>query len=106
MEQALHYIGTLLLLAGGFLVLTSAVGLFRLPDISPRLHAASVADGLGACVVVLGLAVLSGSWAVAGKLLLLALFLLVTGPTACHALIRAAIKDAPLPKKPRGKDDA
>lgn len=108
METVLNYIGLFLLIGGSFLIFTSAVGLFRLQDIFTRMHAASIADGFGAFLVLLGIGVMSGSWIVAVKLALLALFLLVTGPTACHALIQAALKDTDLPKKPPmkpGKDN-
>lgn len=108
METVLDYIGLFLLVAGSFLIFTSAVGLFRLPDIFTRMHAASIADGFGAFLVLLGIGVMSHSWEAAAKLTLLALILLVTGPTACHALIQSALKEDDLPKKPPmkpGKDN-
>ena len=69
--------------------LVSVVGLYRLPDLYARAHATSKADtlgtllGLGAAGVALG-----GEGGV--KLALLALFVLVTAPTATHAVVRAA----------------
>jgi multicomponent Na+:H+ antiporter subunit G len=69
--------------------LVAVLGLYRLPDLYARAHATSKADtlgtllGLGAAGVVLG-----GEGAV--KLVLLALFLLATAPTATHAVVRAA----------------
>lgn len=83
------------LLAAGLAVgsvaftLVAVVGLYRLPDLYARAHATSKADTLGA-LLGLGAAgvALGGEGTV--KLVLLAVFLLVTAPTAAHAIVRAA----------------
>lgn len=93
--------GAILLLFGSFFIFTSAVGLFRLPDVFTRLHAAGVADVFGALLALTGVAFLSASWAVAGKLALLGFFLLLSSPTACHAIIQAALSNIELPRKPK-----
>ena len=81
----------LFLLAGGFFVLVGSIGLLRLPDFFARLHAAGITDTLGAGLVLLGLALQSGFTLVTVKLALFFLFLLMTSPTATHALAKAAI---------------
>ena len=83
------------LLAAGLAVgsvaftLVAVVGLYRLPDLYARAHATSKADTLGA-LLGLGAAgvALGGEGSV--KLVLLAVFLLATAPTAAHAVVRAA----------------
>ena len=78
-----------LLVAGVFFTLTAAVGLYRLPDVYTRLHAASKSETLGALLALAAAAVAFGP-SEAVKIGLLALFVLVTGPTAAHAVARAA----------------
>ncbi|HYC48618.1 MAG TPA: monovalent cation/H(+) antiporter subunit G [Burkholderiales bacterium] len=79
-----------LLLAGGGFCVISAIGLIRMPDFYTRMHAASVADTLGAGLILLGLMLQAGLTLVTAKLLILALLILFTTPAAAHALARAA----------------
>jgi len=98
----------LCLLGGGMFVLVGGVGVVRMPDIFTRLHAASVADTMGAGLILLGLILQSGFDLGTFKLLLLLVFLLFTGPTATHALAEAALREssrddiAPLPEHEDG----
>lgn len=81
----------LLLLTGGGLVIVGGIGLIRLPDFFTRLHAVSIPDTLGAGLITAGLMVQAGWSPVSLKLLLILFFLLFTGPTATHALAKAAL---------------
>lgn len=91
-----------LLLAGGATIVVGGIGLVRLPDFFARLHAVSITDTLGAALVITGLLIQAGATLVSLKLLLILLFLLFTGPTATHALAKAALhgKLAPRAKNP------
>ncbi len=80
----------LLLGAGSFFMLTGVIGLLRLPDIYSRLHAAGLTDTLGAALILLGLVFHAGFSIAAIKLVLIFLFILISGPTATHALANAA----------------
>lgn len=82
----------LLLYAGVFFVLVGNAGLLRMPDFYTRLHAAGLTDTLGAGLVLAGLAVHVGWSLAAVKLLLIILFLFITGPTASHALAKSALR--------------
>lgn len=82
---------------GGFLVLLGligmiigSIGLVRLPDFFTRTHAASKVDTVGVLLTLVGIAVLSGFTANAGKALVAGLLLMLTNPVAAHALARAA----------------
>jgi multicomponent Na+:H+ antiporter subunit G len=77
-------------LLGAFFFLAGTVGLIRLPDFYSRAHAAAKCDTVGAGAILLALAFALGPEAGAAKLLGLALLILITGPTASHALSRAA----------------
>lgn len=76
---------------GSFFVLTGVIGILRMPDIFTRLHAASLTDSLGLELILIGLMINSGFTLATLKLLLIAIFILITGPTATHALANAAI---------------
>lgn len=91
MSAALDVISWVLLLTGSFFAFTGAVGLLRLPNFFTRIHGAGVTDTLGAGLMLTGMLLQSGSWIVAAKLILIFLFMMVTGPTATHALAKAAL---------------
>ncbi len=92
------------LLSGVFLLLGLAAlllgsfGLLRLPDFYARTHAASMTDTAGAGLILLGLALQAGPGLVLVKLGLILLWILLTSPTAGHALARAALADRYEPK--------
>lgn len=89
-DTLLHWIGNGLVLLGAFFVLTGALGILRMPNFFARLHPAGIADSLGVMFVLAGLMLHAGFSLTSGKLFLLMLFLLLTSPTACHALAKAA----------------
>ena len=90
MEIIQQIAGYGLIAIGVFLLLSASIGMLRFPDVFTRLHAAGVADSLGAPLVVIGLMVLEGFTITSLKLFLLLILLLLTSPTACHALAKAA----------------
>jgi len=90
MEIFIDSLSFVLLMSGAFCGLTGAIGLFRLPDFFTRIHAASITDSMAALLIISGLLLQSGFGLVAVKLLFILLFLLVTSPTASHALAKAA----------------
>jgi multicomponent Na+:H+ antiporter subunit G len=87
---ALVVVGVTFLLAG-------TLGLVRLPDVYARAHAASKCDSVGAGSVLLGVALHDGIAFGDLKLVLLALLVVVSGPTTAHALARAALRSGRRP---------
>ncbi len=83
-------IGGLLCLLGGVLAVIGSIGVLRFPDFYTRLHAASVTDTGAVLAMLLGMAFLAPGWLVLVKLLAVAVFLFLTGPTASHAIANAA----------------
>lgn len=79
-----------LLLAGAAFVLLAGLGLWRFDDLYSRIHAATKAITLGVLLVIAGAAlrVVSGDDLL--KLLLAAIFQLMTAPVSGHMLGRAA----------------
>lgn len=89
----------ILLLAGALLTLVAAIGLFRLPDLFTRMHAASKAGTAGSGFLLLGVAMQSGELEVWIKCLLTVGFFFLTAPVAAHLLAKAAVRaGAKLPR--------
>ena len=91
MNTAIDIASWILLAGGGLSCIVGAIGLIRMPDFYTRVHAASVADTLGAGFILLGLMLQAGLSLVAAKLAIIGLLLFFTSPAACHALARAAL---------------
>ena len=77
-------------LAGGFFLLVGSLGMVRLPDFWARLHAASIIDSAGVGLLLFGMMLQAGFGLITVKLILIVIFLIVTGPTATHAVANAA----------------
>jgi len=82
----------------------ATIGLLRLPDVYNRLHATTKCDTLGAGLVLLSLALQSEA-AVAIRLALLIIFILITNPTAAHVIARSAYVIGIQPLIDRGETD-
>ncbi|WP_423821255.1 monovalent cation/H(+) antiporter subunit G [Salinisphaera sp. SPP-AMP-43] len=93
-----------LLVAGAIACMISGFGVLRLPDLYTRIHAASVADTGGMLLILTGLMIQAGLGLTTAKLVLIVIFLLLTSPTATHALARAARQDGVKPQEE--KDDS
>jgi multicomponent Na+:H+ antiporter subunit G len=85
-------VSLVLLLTGASFFLAGTVGLLRFPDVYTRLHALTKADNLGLGLVVLGLLVRGTSVAIALKLVLIWLLVLLGGTTACHLVARTGLR--------------
>lgn len=79
------------LITGSAFVVIGNIGLVRLPDFYTRLHAAGITDTLGAGLILIGLCFQAGLSLISVKLILIAVFLLITSPTASHALAKSAL---------------
>ena len=77
--------------SGSFFTVTGALGIWRLRDFWARLHAASVTDSAGMILLLAGMCVQAGFTLVTVKLIIIGIFLFITGPTATHAVANAAL---------------
>jgi multicomponent Na+:H+ antiporter subunit G len=82
-----------LVVVGVVVALSGGVGLLRLPDFYTRAHAVGLTDTLGVGLILLGLLLRAPDWGVGVRLLLILAFLVLTSPTATHALAQAARMD-------------
>jgi len=80
--------GSLFILMGALFLCLGALGLVRMPDLYNRIQAGTKATTLGSLALLFGIALQHPSWW--PKLLLIALFILLTSPVASSTLARAA----------------
>ncbi|XXF76960.1 monovalent cation/H(+) antiporter subunit G [Myxococcaceae bacterium GXIMD 01537] len=85
-------LSVILLLAGALFCFAGTVGVLRFPDVYTRLHALTKVDNLGLGLMVAGLALQSGSWATALKLVLIWAVVLISSAFSCQLIARAALR--------------
>lgn len=102
MSLALDIASWLLLGSGALLLIIGGIGLLRLPDFYSRVQAAGLTDTLCSILILLGLTLQAESLPLIAKLLFTLLFMMFTGPTAAHALAKAARHDELEPWQPPG----
>ena len=81
------------LVIGSCLMVIGAAGMLRFGDFWARLHAASVIESGGMIFLLLGMCLQANDWFIFFKLAFIGLFLFITGPTATHAIAKAALSD-------------
>lgn len=94
----LNWLAVGLMASGGFFFLAGTVGLVRFPDVHSRLHALTKADNLGLGLVVAGLALRADSAALAVKLILIWLLVLLASGNACYLIAEEALSARPAPE--------
>ena len=70
----------------------AGIGLLRMPDLPTRMHASSKAGTLGAALVLAAVALHFGDAAIAARVAVVCVFLLLTAPVASHVIARAAYR--------------
>ncbi len=96
-------IGAFVTLAGSIFLFLGALGIVRMPDLYNRMQAGTKATTLGNLLTLTGLGLMVPAWL--PKILLVALFVLITNPISSHALARAA-HGAGIPLAPGSVKDA
>lgn len=90
MTEVINILSIICLLLGSVCNILAGIGLFRFPDFYSRMHATGITDSLGSIFILLGLILQSGWDTSLSKLLLILLFILLTGPTTTYTLANAA----------------
>ena len=83
-------IGYILMVIGVLFDIFGCIGLVRFPDVYNRLQAATKCVTLGTVTLLVGVAVIEGWSAIAAKAIICAVFILITSPTAAHAIAKGA----------------
>ena len=98
MDTLLQILSWALILSGSFFVVVGAIGTLRFPDFWSRLHAASVTESGGVILLLSGMCIQAGFTLITIKLMIIGLFLFITGPTSTHAVANAALVSGLRPK--------
>jgi multicomponent Na+:H+ antiporter subunit G len=91
--SVIDVVSAIFLAAGGLFVLSGGLGLLRFPDFYTRIHAAGITDSAGAGLILLGLLMRTTAWETGVRLVIILIFLVLTGPTATYVLAFAARRD-------------
>ena len=83
-------IGYILVTAGILFDIFGCIGLVRLPDVYNRLQASTKCVTLGTVLLLIGTALVHGWGPIAAKAVICAVFILITSPTAAHAIAKGA----------------
>ena len=85
-----NVIGYILIAVGVLFNIFGCVGLVRFPDVYNRLQAATKCVTLGTVLLLIGVALVAGVGPTAAKSVICAVFVLITSPTAAHAIAKGA----------------
>ena len=84
-----------LFITGGLFFMTAAViGVLRFPDFFSRLHSIGLGQSLGLSLCCIGLFIYQGVNITGGKILLVMIFYLVTGPVGTHIVDKVAFRES------------
>jgi len=83
-------LGIAIIAIGVLFDIFGCIGLLRLPDVYNRIQASTKCVTVGTCFILVGSLILLGSLPGTIKGIICIVFILITSPTAAHALARAA----------------
>ena len=83
-------IGHILITVGILFNICGCIGLARFPDVYNRLQASTKCVTLGTILLLIGVAVVEATGAIGAKAIICAVFILITAPTAAHAIAKGA----------------
>ena len=102
LEIIIEVVSWTFMLSGSFFVIIGAVGTLRFPDFWSRLHAVSITDSAGVLLLFAGMCMQAGFTLITVKLIIIGIFLFITGPTSTHAIANAALVSGLRPKEAKG----
>jgi len=85
-----NIIGYILIMVGILFNIFGCIGLVRFPDVYNRLQASTKCVTLGTILLLIGVAVIAGLGPTSAKAIICAVFILITAPTAAHAIAKGA----------------
>ena len=86
----MEIIGFIFAFIGVIIFIISGIGMLRMPDYFTRMHAGTKASTLGILFICIGMSFYEPSWAL--KLLLLALFVILTNPLSSSVVAIASYR--------------
>lgn len=88
----MNIIITFLYFVGMFFCFCGVLGVLRMPDVYCRLQTSTKNVTLGSLSIFLAIILENGFSSFSLKILIITLFILITNPTASHAIMRGALK--------------
>ncbi len=85
-----NIIGYIFIIVGILFDIFGCIGLVRFPDVYNRLQASTKCVTLGTILLLVGVAFISGVGSISSKAIVCAVFILITSPTAAHAIAKGA----------------
>ena len=98
-ELVVEIVSWILILSGSAFTVIGAIGTVRFPNFWSRLHAASVSESAGMILLIAGMCLHSGMTLVTVKLIVIGVFIFITGPTSTHAVANAALMSGERPEE-------
>ena len=95
----MEILSIIFIVAGLFFLIVAAIGVIRLPDVFSRSHAVSLADSVGAFLMLIGVALHEGLGKNTLKILVVLALLFILNPVIAHATVRAALRSGVKPWK-------
>jgi multicomponent Na+:H+ antiporter subunit G len=83
-------IGYTLIIVGILFDIFGCIGLVRFPDVYNRLQAATKCVTLGTILLLFGVGLADGVGPIASRAVICAVFILITSPTAAHAIAKGS----------------
>lgn len=99
MNEILDTVALLLVLIGGLLCVTAAIGLIRFHDVPTRLHAATKPQVLGLLLICAAIALSLRSWPVIAFLVPVIMIQLATAPLSAHMVGRQAYRNGTIDER-------
>lgn len=104
MSALIEVLSWVFIIGGSAFCIIGAFGVVSMSGFWLRLHAASVAESAGMLLLITGMCLQAGFSLITAKLIVMAIFLLITGPTATYAVARAALSSGLKPPKLTARD--
>jgi len=83
-------LGYILIATGVLFDIFGCIGLVRFPDVYNRLQASTKCVTLGTILLLVGVAIIEGLAPASAKAVICAVFILITSPTAAHAIAKGS----------------
>lgn len=88
----MNFIANFFFVTGMVFMIFGVLGVLRFPDLYTRIHPAGKAGTAGIFSIFIGLIFYSGISELLFRIILIAVFMLITNPIASHAIARAALE--------------
>ena len=99
LELLINILSWVAIISGSVFIIAGAYGAYKAPEFWSRLQSVSLIESLGAFLVLIGLGLQSGFTFITIKIVIIGIFLFITGPTSTHALANAAFSSGVRPEQ-------